>query len=151
MFGHRTQHTVAALLLVPLALACRDKARPTSTADASGPVVSASVPDSKADSVTISTPAGDAPVSYVDAEQAFHRGSYGEATQLFEGYRRQHPDNPWGHYMYGLSAWKSGLHTEALAGFDAALRLDPDHRKSLFNSARVLLETEQPGQARGEH
>ena len=147
MFVHRTQHTVAALLLVPLALACRDKARPTSTADASGPVVSASVPDSKADSVTISTPAGDAPVSYVDAEQAFHRGSYGEATQLFEGYRRQHPDNPWGHYMYGLSAWKSGLHAEALAGFDEALRLDPDHRKSLFNSARVLLETGQPGQA----
>jgi hypothetical protein len=48
MFVHRTRHTVAALLLVPLALACRDKARPT-TADASGPVVSASVPDSKAD------------------------------------------------------------------------------------------------------
>jgi len=42
MFVHRTQHTVAALLLVPLALACRDKARPA-TADASGPVVSASV------------------------------------------------------------------------------------------------------------
>ncbi|HVL18767.1 MAG TPA: hypothetical protein VM387_12245, partial [Gemmatimonadales bacterium] len=104
MFVHRTQHTVAALLLFPLALACRDKARPTSTAEASAPVVSASVPDSKADSGTISTPASDAPVSYVDAEQAFHRGSYGEATQLFEGYRRQHPDNPWGHYMYGLSA-----------------------------------------------
>ena len=31
--------------------------------------------------------------------------------------------------------------------FDEALRLDPDHRKSLFNSARVLLETGQPGQA----
>ena len=37
--------------------------------------------------------------------------------------------------------------TEALDGFDEALRLDPDHRKSLLNSARVLLETGQPGQA----
>ena len=27
------------------------------------------------------------------------------------------------------------------------MRLDPDHRKSLFNSARVLLETGRPGQA----
>ena len=147
MLTHRTQHTIAALLLVPLALACRDKARSIGTADASGPVVLASVPESKTESGTLSGPASDAPVSYADADGAFHRGSYGEATQLFEGYRRQHPDNPWGHYMYGLSAWKSGLTTEALTGFDEALRLDPDHRKSLFNSARVLLETGEPGRA----
>jgi superkiller protein 3 len=83
-------------------------------------------------------------VAYEDAERAFHRANYGEAEQLFAGYRRQHPDNPWGHYMYGLAAWKAGQHSEALAGFDEALRLDPDHRKSLFNSARVLLETAQP-------
>ena len=57
MFTHRTQHTIAALLLVPLALACRDKARPSSTADASGPVVSASVPESKTDSGTLSASA----------------------------------------------------------------------------------------------
>ena len=25
------------------------------------------------------------------------------------------PDNPWGHYMYGLSAWKSGDHEQAIA------------------------------------
>ena len=49
--------------------------------------------------------------------------------------------------MLGLSAWKSGQHTRALEAFDAALRLDPTHRKSLLNSARVLLETSRPQDA----
>ena len=89
MFVHRTQHTVAALLLVPLALACRDKARPTTNTEAAGAVVSASVPESKPEAGTDSAPSSAAPASYVDAEGAFHRGSYGEATQLFESYRRQ--------------------------------------------------------------
>ena len=145
------RHAPAVRLVAPEAAAGRQQPavgepvdRP---AESAGAVVSASVPESKPEAGTDSAPTSTAPVSYVDAEGAFHRGSYGEATQLFESYRRQHPDNPWGHYMYGLSAGKPGLHTEALAGFDEALRLDPDHRKSLFNSARVLLETGQPGQA----
>jgi tetratricopeptide (TPR) repeat protein len=49
--------------------------------------------------------------------------------------------------MLGLSAWKNGDHTRALEAFDAALRLDPNHRKSLLNSARVLLETGKPEDA----
>jgi predicted Zn-dependent protease len=142
---HRSTPTVAALLLFPLALACREGTRTTTAG--SGPVVSASVPESKTDSGSISTAVTEAPVSYGDAEQAFQRRSYGEAAQLFDTYRRQHADNAWGHYMYGLSAWKAGRPGDALAGFDESLRLDPDHRKSLFNSARVLLETGQPGQA----
>ena len=49
--------------------------------------------------------------------------------------------------MLGLSTWKTGDHTRALEAFDAALRLDPSHRKSLLNSARVLLETSRPQDA----
>jgi predicted Zn-dependent protease len=146
MSYHRPHSGFASLLLVPLALACSDRARPAS--DEVATVVSApSAPATKVDSTPATISADHTPVSYLDAEQAFRRGSYGESEQLFAAYRRQHPDNPWGHYMYGLSAWKAGQHTEALAGFDDALRLDPDHRKSLFNSARVLLETGQPVQA----
>ena len=147
MSVHRTSPTVAALLLVPLALACREGGRTTGTEGASCPVVSASVPESRTVSGTISTTVNEATVSYADAEQAYQRRSYGEAAQLFDSYRRQNADNAWGHYMYGLSAWKAGRPGDALTGFDEALRLDPDHRKSLFNSARVLLETGQPGQA----
>src|SRR4051812_38970894 len=96
MSAHRT-HTVAALLFIPLGLACRDKQPPAGADHTTAPLVSASVSESRTDSGTSSALAKDAPVSYVQAEQAFHRASYGEATQLFESYRRQHPDNPWGH------------------------------------------------------
>jgi predicted Zn-dependent protease len=143
---HRTSPTAAVMLLIPLALACRDR-MPSTSASTTDPVVSASVPVSKPASATPSTTAAQASVSYAEAEQAFHRRSYAEAAQLFDDYRRQHADNAWGHYMYGLSAWKAGSPADALAGFQEALRLDPNHRKSLFNSARVLLETGQPGQA----
>ncbi|HKU61493.1 MAG TPA: tetratricopeptide repeat protein [Gemmatimonadales bacterium] len=143
---HRTQATAAAILLIPIALACRDRAGSVDVATPAGAVVSASVPATSTDSA-VGSHASDAPVSYADAEQAFQRRSYGEASQLFDSYRRQHADNPWGHYMYGLSAWRAGSPQDAMTGFDEALRLDPDHRKSLFNSARVLLETGQPGQA----
>jgi superkiller protein 3 len=49
--------------------------------------------------------------------------------------------------MYGLSSWKAGDPGQAVASFDEALRLDPRHRKSLLNSARVLLETSRPREA----
>ena len=65
----------------------------------------------------------------------------------FESYTRDNPDNAWGQYMLGLSAWKSGQHERALQAFDAALQIEPTHRKSLLNSARVLLETNQPQEA----
>jgi tetratricopeptide (TPR) repeat protein len=68
-------------------------------------------------------------------------------VDLFEAYTNANPDNPWGHYMQGLSAWKAGDPEQAIAGFDEALRLDPRHRKSLLNSARVLLETSRPREA----
>ena len=47
-------------------------------------------------------------VSLSDAELAYHDKRYDEATKLFSTYADQHPANPWGHYMLGLSAWKSG-------------------------------------------
>ena len=66
---------------------------------------------------------------------------------MFEAYAEANPDNAWGQYMLGLSAWKTGQHTRALEAFDAALRTRPTHRKSLLNSARVLLETSRPQDA----
>ena len=78
---------------------------------------------------------------------AFHRGRYDEAAGMFEAYTESNPDNAWGHYMLGLSAWKIGDHARALEAFDAALRIEPTHRKSLLNSARVLLETSRPQDA----
>jgi tetratricopeptide (TPR) repeat protein len=46
-----------------------------------------------------------------------------------------------------LSAWKAGDPEQAMTSFDEALRIDPQHRKSLLNSARVLLDTGRPREA----
>jgi tetratricopeptide (TPR) repeat protein len=80
------------------------------------------------------------PVSFADGEAAYQSKNYGEATKLFERYIDRRPDNPWGHYMLGLSAWKSGDLVKSEAAFENALRLDPKHMKSLVNLSRVLIE-----------
>jgi predicted Zn-dependent protease len=145
---------ILAAALTPLAAGCGDDKRPVTTTVSSSPATVAVV-----DSGT--GPAGDGsaatqpigPVSYADAEAAYAGRNYDEAVDLFAAYTRSSPDNPWGHYMYGLSAWKAGDREQAIVAFDEALRLDPQHRKSLLNSARVLLETSRPREAleRVEH
>lgn len=87
-------------------------------------------------------------VSYPEAESLYHRAEYDEALRHFEAYTREHPDNPWGHYMLGLSAWKAGELEEAVRGLEGALERDPDHVKSLVNLSRVLLELDRPEEAR---
>jgi predicted Zn-dependent protease len=141
-----------AAALTPLAAGCGDDKRPVTTTVSSSPATVA---------VVDSGPTGDSsipvqptrPVSYADAEAAYAGRNYEEAVDLFAAYTRSSPDNPWGHYMYGLSAWKAGDNEQAIAAFDEALRLNPQHRKSLLNSARVLLETSRPREAleRVEH
>jgi tetratricopeptide (TPR) repeat protein len=80
------------------------------------------------------------PVSFGDGEAAYQSKNYGEATKLFEQYIGRRPDNPWGHYMLGLSAWKSGDLVKSESAFQTALRIDPKHMKSLVNLSRVLIE-----------
>jgi predicted Zn-dependent protease len=152
----RPSHLVLlAAALTPLAAGCGDDERPVTTTISSAPATVA-VADSGAgptggDGSAATQPTG--PVSYADAEAAYAGRNYDEAVDLFAAYTRSSPDNPWGHYMYGLSAWKAGDNEQAIAAFDEALRLDPQHRKSLLNSARALLETGRPREAleRVEH
>lgn len=84
------------------------------------------------------------PVTYEEAADAFRDARYAEATKLFESYVERKPENPWGHYMLGLSAWKARDYERAERAFDTALERDPKHLKSLVNLSRVLLETERP-------
>lgn len=87
------------------------------------------------------------PVSYTDAETAYHAGTYEEATNLFERYVADHPDNVWGMYMLGLSAWKAGdLETADVALADARA-MQPEHLKSLVNHTRVLLDLDRDAEA----
>jgi len=80
------------------------------------------------------------PVSYVEGEAAFQSGKYVEATRVFEQYTLDKPDNPWGHFMLGLSASRSGDPKKAETAFEEALRIDPDHMKSLLNLSRMLID-----------
>jgi len=139
-----------AAAVLPLVGACGDNKRPvTTTIQGSSTTSTLTVTtDSGTPSGTVTeTTAATVPVSYVDAEAAYTARKYPEAAELFGAYTRANPENPWGHYMFGLSSWKAGDPEQALISFDEALRIDPQHRKSLLNSARVLLETGRPREA----
>ena len=139
-----SRYPILALSLIPFAVGCgrSDQAKTTSTSVGATPTVSASAPGVENEApVTVS------PVSYEAAEEVFEKGRYAEATQLFGAYTVTHPENAWGHYMLGLSAWKAGEDEKAVHAFDKALGLDPAHRKSLFNSSRVLLENDRSKEA----
>ena len=86
-------------------------------------------------------------VSFASAESAFAARRYAEATKMFGVYVQRRPENAWGHYMLGLSAWKSGDLELARSAFERALVIDPKHVKSLLNLGRVLLEQDRGSEA----
>jgi tetratricopeptide (TPR) repeat protein len=96
---------------------------------------------------TAPTPKPAAEVSFGDGEAAFNAQDYKAATTLFTRFVERHPDNPWGHYMRGLSLWKDGHPSEAENAFRIALVIDPDHVKSLVNLGRVLIELDHTDDA----
>ena len=90
------------------------------------------------------------PVTFTEAEAVYREGRYTEAAALFGAYVEGKPENAWGQYMLGLSAWKSGDKDKAEAAFKKALELDPKHLKSRLNLSRVLLEANRPDEALGQ-
>ncbi len=87
------------------------------------------------------------PVTFELADSAYRDRRYDDATTLFKTYTENRPSNPWGFYMLGLSAWKSGDRAQAESAFVQALSLDSTHVKSHLNLSRVLLEDGQPDSA----
>jgi tetratricopeptide (TPR) repeat protein len=87
------------------------------------------------------------PVTFEMADSAYRGRRYDDAAALFKAYTEGRPTNPWGFYMLGLSAWKSGDRVQAESAFVQALALDPNHLKSQVNLSRVLLEAGQPDSA----
>ena len=87
------------------------------------------------------------PVTFEMADSAYRDRRYDDATTLFKTYAADRPTNPWGFYMLGLSAWKSGDREQAESAFVQALSLDSTHVKSHLNLARVLLESGKPDSA----
>jgi len=116
--------------------------------DAAGAVAAARLtPPPEAVPAPVPEPPTPRVVTYEEAEAAFRAGTYEDAANLFARYVELKPDNPFGHYMLGLSAWKSRDHAGAEAAFERALALDPTHVKSYLNLARVLLELDRADDA----
>jgi len=146
MFDQSRRFTVTGATLLacalPLVFGCGSQSvkKDVSSKD---PVPSVTTPATSVDSpVTPSSDDGVVPVnvSFKEAHAAYSRGAYGDAVKLFKGYTTSHSQNAWGYYMLGLSSWKSGDLAGAEAAFNTALTLEPAHERSLFNSARVLIE-----------
>ena len=120
-----------------IAGACGDKHSQSSDANA------AEVTTVSPETSSVSTPTGPVTagsVSFDGAEAAYTEKRYDEAVRLFTGYTTEHPDNVWGYYMLGLSAWKTGDRDAAVRAFTQALEKDSTHVKSRLNLSRVLIE-----------
>jgi len=104
------------------------------------------VPQPASDSAT---PASTIPqnVSFETADSAYQQHRYQDASAMFTVYVQRRPNNPWGHYMLGLSAWKAGQLDVARTAFERSLALDSGQVKTYLNLGRVLLEQDKPREA----
>jgi tetratricopeptide (TPR) repeat protein len=116
--------------------------------DSTNPVATITVPgptDSSTGTVVSSTPTQ--AVSIAEGEKMYQEKRYADAAALFSTYVDQRPNNPWGHYMLGLSSWKSGDLERAESAFARANAIDPKHVKTLLNLTRVHLDQGRPKDA----
>src|SRR2546422_3046255 len=129
--------------LIPIAAlmlgACGDKTPKSS--DANAAEVSTTAPETPGVARPPAVATG--PVSFADAQTAFKEKRYDEAARLFATYSTAQPDNIWGYYMLGLSAWKQGDRDRAVEAFKQALEKDSTHVKSHLNLSRVLIEQDK--------
>src|SRR3989440_5575713 len=108
------------------------------SSEASAAEVSTTRPESSVATPPVSVVTG--PVSFDEGQTAFTEKRYGDAVRLFTTYTSDKPDNVWGYYMLGLSAWKAGDRDAAVNAFTLALEKDASHVKSRINLSRVLIE-----------
>lgn len=87
------------------------------------------------------------PVTFAGADSAYRSKRYGDAVTGFTAYTRTKPSNPFGFYMLGLSAWKSGDLSTAEQAFRQSLALDSTHVRSYLNLSRVQIESGLPDSA----
>lgn len=151
-----TQHAISVLLAVSLCVVGCSKNResrktnqpakdaPATSKPVEAPPSAQAVRDGDEGFVKPVTPAATlASSSFADGEAAYQAKKFADATAIFEAYTERKPGNAWGHYMLGLSAWKSGDFAKSEKAFDKALSIDPNHVKSLVNAARLFIDQQR--------
>ncbi len=143
------RHVTTVMMLGALAAAGCSKHNESSIAK-NGSTGSAQAVAKQTESVATKGTGGEGPLAapatittsgfFADGEAAYNAKQYGQATAIFDSYTTRRPTNAWGYYMLGLSAWKSGDFEKSANAFDEALRLDPNHVKSLVNSSRLFID-----------
>lgn len=151
----RGMTAVGAVVLVVLAAACGADRDAQARAAESGMVVASATPERSLDTEIV--PVDTSPersreprltdVTYADAESVFRKGHYEESAAMFGVYVESNPSNAFGHYMLGLSAWKSGDHAGAEEALTRAVGLNGETVKIRTNLGRVLLERGRPADA----
>lgn len=143
---------ISLAVVVGAALGCGDGDQSSGQASANVPTTRAVAtrPSTPATQVStpVETPVVRLPATYESGEEAFRDRDYTEASRIFEEFVSERPTHAWGHYMLGLSQWKSGRPEDAELSFERVLKLDGDHTKTLVNLGRVLLELDRPAEAR---
>src|SRR5262249_55201267 len=127
--------STVAVLAVGIACSTERDGQPKSNTPATSPQLTTAV-----DSGKVVPPFVGQPVTFAAGEAAYTKRNYREAAEIFGSYVQEHPKNASGHYMLGLSAWKSGDLTGARTAFERSLALDSANVKTLLNLGRVLLE-----------
>jgi Tfp pilus assembly protein PilF len=138
--------TTVALSIVAIASACfsrGEKQKVDTTASAAPAVVTPAVSPGDVDSVRTEPPV----VTFASAQTSYTQRKYGEAEQSFGVYVEGHPDNAFGYYMLGLSAWKNGDLDRAKEALEHSVALDSTNVKTLLNLGRVLLDQGRPDDA----
>lgn len=129
----------AAALMTIAMLACGESSKEVTPVEAA-PIPTATPVEAREPSPVEIAPSVPRRVTYADAEEAYRGRRYSEAVEMFESYVTEKPGNPFGHYMLGLSAWKSGQPERAESAFVTAIGLDAGFVKSHLNLTRVLLD-----------
>jgi Tfp pilus assembly protein PilF len=137
--------TIVALSTLAIVAACvsRGDEQKVSTTAAAATVSAPAVPAGSPEPATgeIDSPrVTPTVVTFASAKAAYTQRKYDEAEQSFGSYVEQQPDNAFGYYMLGLSAWKNGNLDEAKDALQQSLALDSSNVKTLLNLGRVLLE-----------
>jgi Tfp pilus assembly protein PilF len=124
------------VVVVAIASACGTEGDETKTTTPS----SSTTPSAISPPAVVARPTVLQPATFASAQALYAKHQYREASESFANYAENHPNNPVGHYMLGLSAWKSGDLDVARSAFERSLVLDSTNVKTLLNLGRVLLE-----------